>query len=147
MGEYLTVQDIALRLEVTVDTVRRWLRLGKLKGTSLGRAGYRIDEKDFHLFMHKHDADIPFVQQLSDSQAADTTGAKKVNLPDPPTINYEHLIQSAIDPIIVRDPMSVIISWNEGARQLYGWSEDEARGQVTHTLLQTRFPTSREDID
>ena len=145
MGEYLTVQDIALRLEVTVDTVRRWLRLGKLKGTSLGRAGYRIDEKDFHLFMHKHDADIPFMQQLSDSQAADTTGAKKVYLPD--TINYEHLIQSAIDPIIVRDPMSVIISWNEGARQLYGWSEDEARGQVTHTLLQTRFPTSREDID
>ncbi|BCL84467.1 PAS domain S-box protein [Ktedonobacteria bacterium brp13] len=147
MGEYLTVQDIALRLEVTVDTVRRWLRLGKLKGTSLGRAGYRIDEKDFHLFMHKHDAGIHFVQQSSDSQTADTTGAKKVKLPDLPTINYEQLIQSAIDPIIVRDPMSVIISWNEGARQLYGWSEDEAQGQVTHTLLQTRFPTSREDID
>lgn len=147
MGDYLTVQDIALRLEVTVDTVRRWLRLGKLKGTSLGRAGYRIDEKDFHLFMHKHDVDIHFVQQLSDSQTADTTGVKNVYLADLPTINYEHLIQSAIDPIIVRDPMSVIISWNEGAKQLYGWSEDEAQGQVTHTLLQTRFPTSREDID
>jgi PAS domain S-box-containing protein len=64
-----------------------------------------------------------------------------------PCINYEHLLQTALDPIIVRDPTSAIIAWNQGATQLYGWSAQEALGQVTHTLLQTRFSTSQEEVD
>ncbi len=57
------------------------------------------------------------------------------------------LIESASDAIIVRDPNSAIISWNRGAEQLYGWTAQEALGKVTHELLQTRFPVSRQALD
>lgn len=55
-----------------------------------------------------------------------------------------HLIDLAHDAIIVRDPASVILFWNQGAHSLYGWTEQEALGQVSHLLLQTRFPRSHE---
>src|SRR5450759_4845390 len=58
-----------------------------------------------------------------------------------------HLINLAHDAIIVRDPASTIIFWNQGARSLYGWTEDEALGKVSHLLLQTRFPQSNEVTD
>ena len=58
-----------------------------------------------------------------------------------------HLIELANDAILVRDQASVISSWNRGAEELYGWTAQEARGQVTHSLLQTQFPESREALD
>jgi len=54
------------------------------------------------------------------------------------------LIALAHDAIIVRTPTSIITSWNHGAERLYGWTEKEAIGQVSHELLQTHFPHSRE---
>jgi PAS domain S-box-containing protein len=57
------------------------------------------------------------------------------------------LIESAHDAIVVRDPESHVLSWNKGAKELYGWSEQEVIGQVTHRLLQTRFPASRKAPD
>lgn len=57
------------------------------------------------------------------------------------------LIELAHDAIIVRNPTSRIVSWNKGAETLYGWAAHEVLGQVTHTLLDTRFPQSREAID
>lgn len=57
------------------------------------------------------------------------------------------LIELAYDAIIVRDPASIIVSWNWGAYHLYGWTAQEAIGKVTHELLQTRFPESRQVLD
>jgi PAS domain S-box-containing protein len=57
------------------------------------------------------------------------------------------LIALAHDAIIVRTPESIITSWNQGAERLYGWTEQEAIGQESHTLLQTRFPYSRDVTD
>ena len=57
------------------------------------------------------------------------------------------LIELASDAIIVRDPSSTILSWNRGAEQLYGWTAQEAIGTITHELLQTRFPVSRQALD
>ena len=49
---WLTAEEIADRLQVHIETVRRWLRAGQLKSTFLGRkAGYRIRESDFEAFM------------------------------------------------------------------------------------------------
>ncbi|GCE07561.1 sensor histidine kinase [Dictyobacter aurantiacus] len=56
------------------------------------------------------------------------------------------LLELAHDAIIVRDPQSAIVFWNQGAQQLYGWTAEEAMGQITHTLLQTRFPIPLADI-
>src|SRR5581483_7714275 len=51
MPSYLTTSDVAARLGVSLDTVRRWLRSGELKGTPFGRAGYRIEDVDFQAFL------------------------------------------------------------------------------------------------
>lgn len=59
----------------------------------------------------------------------------------------DQLLSLAHDAILVRDPASRIVSWNEGAEQLYGWTAQEVTGQITHTLLQTRFPLSKEALD
>jgi PAS domain S-box-containing protein len=57
------------------------------------------------------------------------------------------LIELAHDAIIVRDLASIIVSWNRGAEELYGWTAQEAIGQETHELLKTQFPESREAVD
>ena len=53
----------------------------------------------------------------------------------------------AHDAIIVRDIESRIVFWNSGADKTYGWTAQEAIGRVSHELLHTRFPVSREDVD
>jgi PAS domain S-box-containing protein len=57
------------------------------------------------------------------------------------------LIQRAHDAILILDPIGRVLSWNQGAETLYGWKEQEALGRVAHTLLKTRFPTSRSTLD
>ena len=48
MEEFLTVPEVAARLRVSTETVRRWLRAGKLKGVQIGgtRVGYRVRDSD-----------------------------------------------------------------------------------------------------
>jgi excisionase family DNA binding protein len=49
----LTVPEVAERTRVNQDTVRRWLRTGKLKGKMLGgqRSGYRVLESELRRFI------------------------------------------------------------------------------------------------
>ena len=49
------------------------------------------------------------------------------------------LLQLAHDAIIVRDVNGVILFWNRGAQETYGWSAAEACGNVTHQFLKTEF--------
>jgi len=57
------------------------------------------------------------------------------------------LIELSHDAILVRDPSSRVLFWNTGAEKLYGWTAREAHGRISHTLLKTRFPVSRADVD
>ena len=41
--------------------------------------------------------------------------------------------------VIVRDPDDHIISWNQAAEQMYGFSCDQTLGKVIHDLLKTEF--------
>ena len=56
------------------------------------------------------------------------------------------MINLAHDAILVRDLANRILEWNTGAEALYGWSAQEAIGQVTHILFKTRFPTALSTI-
>ena len=42
--------------------------------------------------------------------------------------------------IVIRRLDSVIASWNPAAEHLYGWTADEAVGQIAYELLHTQFP-------
>jgi PAS domain S-box-containing protein len=58
------------------------------------------------------------------------------------------LLELTQDAILVRAfPSSAIAYWNRGAEQLYRWPRQEALGRITHELLETRFPQSRELVD
>ena len=57
------------------------------------------------------------------------------------------LIELAHDAILIRDSVSRVIFWNKGAEELYGWPSQEALGRISHTLLRTRFPVSRAEVD
>ncbi|GBD21844.1 hypothetical protein HRbin28_02308 [bacterium HR28] len=49
---WLTVEQVAERLQVSPVTVRRWLREGLLAGSRLpGKAGWRISEQDVERFL------------------------------------------------------------------------------------------------
>ena len=58
-----------------------------------------------------------------------------------------HLINLAHDAIITTDSDRRIVTWNNGAEQMYGWSESEAVGKTLHELLQTSGPISTTEID
>jgi excisionase family DNA binding protein len=50
--EWITTQDIAEELDIHVETVRRWLRTGALRGIHVGgKGGYRIRQSDLEEFL------------------------------------------------------------------------------------------------
>jgi two-component system, cell cycle sensor histidine kinase and response regulator CckA len=56
------------------------------------------------------------------------------------------LLDLTHDAVFVRDMDGRITYWNRGAEDLFGWTADEALGQVAHELLQTVWPEPFADI-
>ncbi len=70
-----------------------------------------------------------------------------LDLPRPESSDLQaRLIELAHDAILIRNTADQIVVWNQGAQALYGWTEQEALGHLSHQLLQTRFPTSQEAV-
>jgi PAS domain S-box-containing protein/excisionase family DNA binding protein len=112
---YLTTQDIALRLGVKVETVRHWVRQGKLQGLSLGRAGYRISEAAYKAFVQK--------QSSSDGR------------PDavaPPFLgpSFLPLLEAITDSFVVLDLEGRYLYLNETACRTLEHTRTELIGQV-----------------
>ena len=52
-ARFLTVSEAAERLRLNPETIRRWLRDGRMSGVWLGsdKAGWRISERDLDAFI------------------------------------------------------------------------------------------------
>ncbi len=52
-AQWLTVADVAERLRISQETVRRWIRTGALPVLDVGgpKAGYRVREDDLEVFL------------------------------------------------------------------------------------------------
>jgi PAS domain S-box-containing protein len=56
------------------------------------------------------------------------------------------LLNLSSDAIIVRDMHDVVVYWNRGAEEIYGWTRDEAIGKAKAKLLHSEFPEPLEEI-
>ena len=56
------------------------------------------------------------------------------------------LLDLAYDAVIVRDMGGKIVYWNSGADDTYGWTREDAVGNVIQSLLRTEFPLPLEEI-
>jgi PAS domain S-box-containing protein len=78
---------------------------------------------------------VAFVLDLTERKRAEETLREQANL-----LSLTH------DAIFVCDMNGMLKYWNPGAQELYGWTEEEAIGKVTHGLLRTIFPTPHSEI-
>jgi PAS domain S-box-containing protein len=56
------------------------------------------------------------------------------------------LLDLTRDSVLVRDLDNVVIYWNRGGEELYGWKRQDVVGKVAHQVLSTLFPTPLEQI-
>jgi PAS domain S-box-containing protein len=61
-------------------------------------------------------------------------------------IQQASLLDLTHDTIFVRDMNDVIVYWNRGAQELFGWTAAEAIGRHSHQLLQTEFPMPVDEV-
>lgn len=64
MGDILTIHEAAARLKLKPETVRDWLKAGKLKGVKLGRV-WRVDAEDLERLLRGE----PTAEDLDDAKA------------------------------------------------------------------------------
>ena len=75
-----------------------------------------------------------------------TTLVRKVRAGEEMQGRQARLLDLTHDAVLVCDMSDVILFWNRGAEELYGWSRKEAVGKIPYELLRTEFPVPRSDI-
>jgi PAS domain S-box-containing protein len=89
--------------------------------------GYLPDQSSSHIF--------------ENTRTQGTTTILGASLEQPNLFDLLH------ETIIIRDLTGRIIFWNKGAMEMYGWTHEEAIGNISHKLLKTRFPQELKYIE
>ncbi len=58
----------------------------------------------------------------------------------------EHARIVDLAPVMIRDLNGRISFWNTGVERMFGWTREEAIGEISHSLLHTEFPRPLEEI-
>ena len=132
MPEFLSTQQVASRLGVSQETVRRWLRANALPA-SFDRGSYRVAEEDLRAFLHR---------RLPSSATRAPAGHVVSTLLQSRLLS---LLDQTYDEIIIWRFKGPIVYWNRGAEVIYGYSTEEALGETTHHLLHTIHPVPLEE--
>ena len=119
-------------------------------GAGLDLVGQRRDGSEFPVDISLRpvllDQALHVIGAIRDVTAQRSLERERVRLAER-LVLQNTLINLAHDAVLVRDPISRVLSWNRGAEELYGWSEKEALGRVSHILLHTLYPTSRAEVE
>jgi PAS domain S-box-containing protein len=84
---------------------------------------------------------IPDQRILDNAPTEQTFAGPAALLQEPDLLDLLH------DTVMIRDTDGTIHYWNRGAHEMYGWTREEAVGNVSHKLLQTSFPDSLKKIE
>jgi PAS domain S-box-containing protein len=121
-----------------IKTALRWT-VEWMKALKAGADMRRVSQSQISRFM-----ELAQDQEMSHASAwlAGFKGQSTDLQPDQTHI-FDHVDQT----VIARRRDGLIAFWNRGAEKMYGWTKDEAQGQISHDLLQTQFPKSLESIE
>jgi PAS domain S-box-containing protein/excisionase family DNA binding protein len=134
MDGYITTNEIAQRLGVKVETVRRWVRQGKLPGLPLGRAGYRIRQKDFDHFLQNQQPE----QLLSTSVATanpSSDGASNDGAYTQMEAVATLILERMTDGILLFGLNEQCLYANDAAAHLLGLMQDELPSKTVNQIL------------
>jgi len=62
---YMTPEQVAEKLQLAVETVYRWLRSGKLRGSRMSPKAWRVADRDVRSFMTQNVSELLFEDYLS----------------------------------------------------------------------------------
>ena len=95
------------------------------------------------MHFHSRPRRLPDGRTIWDGVQTDVTARKQA---EDALKKQAELLRLSYDAMIVWKLDGAIESWNVGAERLYGYSELEAVGKLTHTLLAPRFPKPWDEI-
>ncbi len=82
VDKMLTPEEVAIRLSVTPNTVRGWLREGSLKGIKLGKRIWRIKEADLLNYLCCEQSSEYIIEDIEESFSSEDLIAVRQGLDD-----------------------------------------------------------------
>ena len=98
-------------------------------------------------FEVQYDSDIPLLGIFVLTSFVITSLVRRLQQSTATAKRQAQLLDLTHDTVIARDSNDAITFWNRGAELLYGWSQGEAVGTISHGLLKTVFPEDRKAIN
>lgn len=93
-----------------------------------------------------------FMELEQNGETISSLAKRRLRVQDParpisPVPEISRILDHIDETVIERGTNGLIRFWNRGAEKMYGWTQNEAVGQISHTLLRTQFPQSLDAIE